>query len=56
MTLEPEVDAWLEDREEAHGDEWRITFSDGTPETRTTIAGIAWYADNHDDDATVETL
>lgn len=37
---------------EAYDGEWVVTWADGTERT-TTLAVLAWYADNFDDEATV---
>lgn len=38
---------------EAYDGEWLVTWADGT-QRKTTLAVLAWYADNFDDDAEVE--
>lgn len=44
----------LEDFQEAEGAEWRIEWSDNDPQSRTTTMSlIAWFAKEHDPEATV---
>lgn len=46
----------LSDFKESDASEWRITWTDTGGSRTTTLAAIAWFADEHDEEAEVEEL